>query len=57
MSTKETTFISCPQCGETTEWSNENQYKPFCSQRCKLVDLNGWFNEENIISEEINKYE
>ena len=26
-------------------WSSSNPYRPFCSERCKLVDLGGWFEE------------
>lgn len=35
--------VSCPICHKTTNWE-ENRYRPFCSERCKLVDLEGWLN-------------
>ncbi|PNK59741.1 DNA gyrase inhibitor YacG [Psychrobacter sp. FDAARGOS_221] len=35
----------CPQCRKPTSWQN-NPYKPFCSDRCKLIDLGAWANEE-----------
>ena len=35
----------CPRCQTATPWQ-DNPYKPFCSQRCKLIDLGAWANEE-----------
>lgn len=34
--------IVCPTCKKTSEWSVSNQYRPFCSERCKLIDLGAW---------------
>lgn len=42
--------VPCPQCGEPAVWSETNQYRPFCSERCKLVDLNAWLTEEHRIT-------
>ena len=36
--------IKCPTCHRDTEWEN-NPYRPFCSDRCKLIDLGGWAEE------------
>ncbi len=36
---------ACPQCGQSTRLDNSNSWRPFCSERCKLVDLGGWFGE------------
>ncbi|WP_058480190.1 DNA gyrase inhibitor YacG [Legionella waltersii] len=36
---------SCPICGKKNTWQKGNQYKPFCSGRCKLIDLGEWANE------------
>lgn len=33
----------CPRCGKRTRLDDANPWRPFCSQRCKLVDLDGWF--------------
>ncbi|QDC43731.1 DNA gyrase inhibitor YacG [Methylophilus medardicus] len=38
--------VACPSCGETTEYSPTNAFRPFCSQRCKLVDLGDWATEK-----------
>lgn len=34
--------VRCPQCGRQAEWSKDNPFRPFCSQRCKLIDLGAW---------------
>jgi endogenous inhibitor of DNA gyrase (YacG/DUF329 family) len=34
----------CPRCGRETE-SAGNPYRPFCSKRCKLIDLGNWVSE------------
>ncbi|MDX1915200.1 MAG: DNA gyrase inhibitor YacG [Methylophilus sp.] len=38
-------LVACPQCGADAEFSPENSYRPFCSERCKLIDLGDWANE------------
>jgi len=38
--------VSCPQCGRNVEWAPENRYRPFCSERCKLIDLGAWAAEK-----------
>ncbi|OOS24563.1 DNA gyrase inhibitor YacG [Moraxella pluranimalium] len=35
----------CPQCKTPTTWT-DNPYKPFCSDRCKLIDLGAWASED-----------
>ncbi|MEI6127710.1 MAG: DNA gyrase inhibitor YacG [Pseudomonadota bacterium] len=37
--------ITCPTCKKPAAYSPENPYRPFCSERCKLVDLGQWFQE------------
>lgn len=37
--------IKCPQCGHLTIYSPENPFRPFCSERCKIIDLGGWASE------------
>lgn len=39
------TIVKCPTCQTPVIWSMENKYRPFCSQRCKLIDLGGWAEE------------
>ena len=42
--------VRCPSCKKVGPWF-EDKFGPFCSRRCKLVDLGKWFSEENCISE------
>ena len=38
--------ISCPRCGKSVEWMPANAYRPFCSERCKLIDFGAWATEQ-----------
>ena len=42
--------VRCPTCKKTGDWF-AGAFGPFCSRRCKLVDLGKWLNEENKVSE------
>ena len=35
-------IVKCPQCGGASEYVPGNPYRPFCSERCKLIDLGAW---------------
>ena len=39
------TTVSCPTCGEDVIWSPRATWRPFCSERCRLLDLGAWFEE------------
>lgn len=41
--------IHCPTCSKQNTWSPENTFKPFCSERCKLIDLGEWADEARRI--------
>ncbi len=43
--------IKCPTCKKKTEWKN-NPFRPFCSERCKLIDLGAWASGEYKIEGE-----
>ncbi|NLT66485.1 MAG: DNA gyrase inhibitor YacG [Acidobacteria bacterium] len=34
-------LLKCPICGKERE-SGENRFRPFCSERCKMLDLGNW---------------
>jgi len=34
--------VKCPRCGQAAEFSPDNKFRPFCSERCKLIDLGDW---------------
>ncbi len=38
-------MVACPQCGELAKYSSTNAYRPFCSERCRLIDLGQWASE------------
>ena len=43
---KKPVVVACPQCGAEVIWNSESRYRPFCSERCKMIDLGQWANEE-----------
>jgi len=44
--------VPCPTCKKIISWDNHHPDKPFCSERCKLIDLGAWANEEHCISDD-----
>jgi hypothetical protein len=38
-------IVSCPQCGARVVWDASNKFRPFCSERCKMIDLGAWATE------------
>jgi hypothetical protein len=42
---KKPTTLRCPHCGAPTTWEG-NPDRPFCSERCRLIDLGRWADEE-----------
>jgi endogenous inhibitor of DNA gyrase (YacG/DUF329 family) len=38
-------IVNCPHCGKSVKWTTANPWRPFCSERCKLIDLGTWANE------------
>ncbi|MBM5573941.1 DNA gyrase inhibitor YacG [Deefgea sp. CFH1-16] len=45
-------IIKCPSCGLSTPYSTDNPFRPFCSERCKLVDLGAWATETYRVPDE-----
>lgn len=39
-------IVACPRCGTESVWNTGNPYRPFCSERCKMIDLGKWADEE-----------
>jgi uncharacterized protein len=46
------TTVKCPTCRRPVEWSAESVYRPFCSDRCRLIDLGAWLSEQHKIPDE-----
>lgn len=51
----------CPHCRKMTVWQ-DNPFRPFCSERCKLIDFGAWANEayklptqDSPLSDELDK--
>lgn len=42
--------VNCPTCQKELVWSSENPYRPFCSHRCRLIDLGEWASENRSIA-------
>jgi uncharacterized protein len=41
--------VKCPTCKRPVAWLPENTFKPFCCERCRLIDLGEWIMEEKRI--------
>ncbi len=41
--------VTCPTCGAPVEWAPANRFRPFCSERCKNIDLGAWAEERYAI--------
>ncbi|MCB1671572.1 MAG: DNA gyrase inhibitor YacG [Gammaproteobacteria bacterium] len=44
--------VACPTCLKKVPWVTSNPYRPFCSERCKLLDLGDWASGRNVIAGE-----
>lgn len=48
--------VKCPNCRKETPWQN-NPHRPFCSERCRLIDLGAWTQERyRIPAEEMDSH-
>lgn len=45
------TFVKCPICHTGTAWTG-NPHRPFCSERCRFVDLGAWADGKYRIADE-----
>jgi hypothetical protein len=37
--------VACPHCGTAVAWTAASRWRPFCSERCKTIDLGAWASE------------
>jgi endogenous inhibitor of DNA gyrase (YacG/DUF329 family) len=37
--------VPCPRCGKLALFSPDNKWRPFCNERCKMIDLGEWASE------------
>ena len=40
--------VKCPTCKRAIDWST-SEFRPFCSDRCRLIDLGAWLSEKHTI--------
>jgi len=43
--------LARPSCGRPVPWVPESKWRPFCNERCRLIDLGEWLGEEYRLSE------
>ena len=43
-------IVKCPTCGISVAWLPENVFRPFCAERCKMIDLGAWAESEYSIA-------
>jgi endogenous inhibitor of DNA gyrase (YacG/DUF329 family) len=41
--------MRCPTCQRPIEWTEAFPFRPFCSERCRLIDLGAWLTERHAI--------
>ena len=46
-------IVKCPTCGGDSVFAPSNAYRPFCSERCRNIDLGAWANEDFRVPEEL----
>ena len=42
---KKPTWVTCPQCKSKSIYSADNPFRPFCCEKCSLIDLGEWASE------------
>lgn len=52
MSTPSARQVTCPACGGVSLYAPGNPYRPFCSERCKQMDLGAWASERFVLPEQ-----
>lgn len=47
-------LVKCPTCGREVEWEG-NEFRPFCSERCRLLDFGAWADEDYSLPAETSE--
>jgi endogenous inhibitor of DNA gyrase (YacG/DUF329 family) len=47
--------VNCPRCGTPVVWGPAASFRPFCSERCKMIDLGAWAAEKYKVRSEGDK--
>ena len=48
---KKKIIVNCPKCDEKFSYYSSD-YRPFCSERCKMIDLGQWFRGDYTVASE-----
>jgi uncharacterized protein len=49
--------VKCPSCGGPSLYAPANRYRPFCSERCKQIDLGAWASEQFAVPDKTPDFE
>lgn len=41
--------VNCPVCKTAVAWAEASRWRPFCSERCRAIDLGDWASERHVI--------
>ncbi|MCC6535095.1 MAG: DNA gyrase inhibitor YacG [Burkholderiales bacterium] len=44
--------VNCPRCATPVPWVAASRYRPFCSERCRLIDLGDWAAERYRVADD-----
>jgi endogenous inhibitor of DNA gyrase (YacG/DUF329 family) len=44
--------VACPRCGKKAAFNPDNKWRPFCSERCRTIDLGKWAAEDYRVPQE-----
>lgn len=51
-SSKKVALVPCPTCGREVPYDATSPFRPFCSERCRLIDFGDWANERYRVPEQ-----
>lgn len=43
--------VPCPHCGQPSLFAPANRWRPFCSERCRAIDLGAWASEQYRVAD------
>jgi endogenous inhibitor of DNA gyrase (YacG/DUF329 family) len=43
--------VNCPVCKTAVAWTEASRWRPFCSERCRAIDLGDWASERHVIAD------
>ncbi len=45
--------VICPTCGGKAVYASSNVWRPFCSERCRSIDLGAWASERYRVADAV----